>query len=191
MKSSSVVPRRVFDGGTRVAHVFRGLLTLLRRRTGAGQSRLEKQHEAEAMIMWDSDSPYKHASTCEIPVLAHTHVHILKHVLKKRFTIRHSCLISWTLYLVFTAGGELILPKKSTSCGHITLCLCGYVIFNYLKIWNLIITLNVLLLQGKLSISYKIVLLRNCFLSLNSWWNYHQSHWKFNQPQMLPLPWRQ
>lgn len=51
MKSSCVVPRRVFDGGTRVAHVFRGRLTLLRRRTGAGQSRLEKQHEAEAMIM--------------------------------------------------------------------------------------------------------------------------------------------
>ena len=51
MKSSCVVPRRVFDGGTRVAHVFRGRLTLLRRRTGAGQSRLEKRHEAEAMIM--------------------------------------------------------------------------------------------------------------------------------------------
>lgn len=51
MKSSSVVPRRVFDGGTRMAHVFRGLLTLLRRRTGAGQSRLEKQHDAVAMIM--------------------------------------------------------------------------------------------------------------------------------------------
>lgn len=46
MKSGTVVPRRVFDGGTRVAHVFRGLLTLLRRRTGAGQSRVEKQREA-------------------------------------------------------------------------------------------------------------------------------------------------
>jgi len=51
MKSSSVVPRRVFDGGTRVAHVFRGLLNLLRRRTGAGQSRLEKQREAVAKTM--------------------------------------------------------------------------------------------------------------------------------------------
>lgn len=50
MKSSSVVPRRVFDGGTRVAHVFRRLLTLLRRRTGASQSRLEKQHGAVAMV---------------------------------------------------------------------------------------------------------------------------------------------
>lgn len=51
MKSSGVVPRRVFDGGTRVAHVFRGLFTLLRRRTVAGQSRLEKQSDAEAMTM--------------------------------------------------------------------------------------------------------------------------------------------
>ena len=40
MKSSSVVPRRVFDGGAWVADVFSGLLTLLRRRTGACQSRL-------------------------------------------------------------------------------------------------------------------------------------------------------
>lgn len=56
MKSSCVVSRWLFDGGTRVAHVFRGLLTLLRRRTGAGQSRLEEQREAEAM-MWDSENP--------------------------------------------------------------------------------------------------------------------------------------
>lgn len=46
VKSSCVVPRRVFDGGTGVAHVFWGLLTLLGE-TGAGQSRRETQRDAE------------------------------------------------------------------------------------------------------------------------------------------------
>lgn len=50
MKSSCVVPRWVFNGGTRMAHVFRGLLTLLGRRTGAGQRRPGEQCEAEARM---------------------------------------------------------------------------------------------------------------------------------------------
>lgn len=50
MKSSCVVPHWVFNGGTRMAHVFRGLLTLLGRRTGAGQRKSGEQCEAEAMM---------------------------------------------------------------------------------------------------------------------------------------------
>lgn len=83
MKRSCVVPRRVFDGGTRVAHVFRGLLTLLRRRTGAGQSRLEKQQEAEA-TMCDSDSPCTRASTLEKHEL---NIYFSIHVSEKIFTL--------------------------------------------------------------------------------------------------------
>lgn len=60
MKSSWVVPRRVFDGGTGVAHVFRGLLTLLGRRTGAGQSRLEKQQWCRGN---DSETGTRHTHT--------------------------------------------------------------------------------------------------------------------------------
>lgn len=50
MKSSCVVPRWVFNGGTRMAHVFRGLLTLLGRRTAAGQRRPGEQCEADARM---------------------------------------------------------------------------------------------------------------------------------------------
>lgn len=53
-KSSSVVPRRIFDGGTGVAHVLRGLFTLLKRRTDAGKSRL-KEHEA-----WKCETAARH-----------------------------------------------------------------------------------------------------------------------------------
>lgn len=55
MKGSCVVPCRVFDGGTGVAHVFWGLLTLLGRQAQV-KADGRQEHGAE-MRTGNSDSP--------------------------------------------------------------------------------------------------------------------------------------